>query len=53
MNKDYRCKKCGNIYQEEISDRFIKTVLRKCPVCGSQDVSLIKSKKRTFANKIK
>jgi len=51
MVKDYRCKKCGSIYQEELSDKFIKTNIRKCPVCGSEDVSNIKSKDRVFAKK--
>ena len=38
MNKDYQCKKCGNIYKDEQSDKFVKTKLKTCPVCGSSEV---------------
>ena len=45
MIKDYRCYKCDTIFSEEGSDKFIKTTLRKCPNCGSNQVSLVVNKK--------
>lgn len=55
MNKDYQCKKCGNIYKDEQSDKFVKAMIKKCPVCGSSDVvkaGSIKISRKGFAKKI-
>ncbi len=51
MGKDYQCSKCGNIYKDEGSDKFVKTLMRKCPVCGSTEVSSVNIKKRMFTRK--
>jgi len=54
MNRDYQCKKCGNIYTEEQSDKFVKTMIKKCPVCGSSEVvrkGIIKISTKGFAKK--
>ncbi len=55
MNKEYQCKKCGNIYTDRQSDKFVKTMIKKCPVCGSFEVVLIdtiKVKTKGFVKKI-
>jgi len=55
MNKEYQCKKCGTIYEDEQSERFVKTTLRKCPICGSSEVtplSVFKKKSKSFIKKI-
>jgi len=51
MNRDYQCKKCGNIFQDEQSDKFVKTTLKKCPNCGSAEVVLVTVSKKSFAKK--
>jgi DNA-directed RNA polymerase subunit RPC12/RpoP len=38
MNMEYKCKKCTNTFIDELPDKFIKTVLKKCPFCGSAEV---------------
>jgi len=50
MNRQYHCKKCGNIFQDEQSDRFVKSVLKNCPACGS---SIVEStfQRKAFAKK--
>lgn len=56
MNKKYQCRKCDTIFTEEVSDKFLKTVLIKCPNCGSSDIktnSIIKAKVKEFAKKDK
>lgn len=44
-----KCNKCGTIYGEDFSERFVKTSLKKCPVCGSVDV--VKAGKREKTSK--
>jgi len=54
MKKDYQCKKCGNIFIDEQSEKFVKTMIKKCPVCGSSDVApvgTIKVRAKGFARK--
>jgi len=51
MNKIYKCRKCGHEFEDESSDKFIKTALKKCPVCGSNEVFLIEAFSRKFAKK--
>ena len=56
MNKEYKCKKCGNIFTDEQSDKFVKTMMKKCPVCGSSDVvtnGTINTNTKGFAKKTK
>lgn len=51
MGKGYQCKKCGTIYTDQQSDKFIKTVLRKCPVCSSTEFSNIKIERKMYIEK--
>lgn len=51
MNKDYKCKKCGSIFADEQSDKFVKTILKKCPICGSAEVAPVTVSKKSFAKK--
>jgi predicted nucleic acid-binding Zn-ribbon protein len=56
MNKSYQCKKCGNMFKDEQSDKFVKTMLKTCPVCGSSEVApagTIKVTTKGFAKKSK
>ena len=49
MKKEYICKKCGAKFHRGLFAGFIKTVLPKCPVCGSSDVTadiLVEKKKQ-------
>jgi len=48
-----QCNKCGTIYREDLSDKFVKTSLKKCPVCGSVDVSKANSKAKTQKREFK
>jgi NAD-dependent SIR2 family protein deacetylase len=55
MTKEYQCRKCGNIYKDEQSDKFVKTTMKRCPVCGSSEVgpsNIIRTKIKEFAKKI-
>jgi len=40
MNKQYQCKRCTSVFVDKVSDKFLKTVLKKCPFCGSPDIIL-------------
>jgi len=56
MNQDYKCKRCSNIFTDEQSDKFVKTVIRRCPICGSSNVvriGVLKVNTKGFAKKIK
>jgi len=44
MNMTYRCRRCGKIYAEAMPERFVKTTFRKCPDCGSAEVSAFRAK---------
>jgi putative FmdB family regulatory protein len=48
--KEYICQKCDTIFEDRVSDKFIKTIVKKCPNCGSSNVSLYGNKK-SFAKK--
>jgi len=43
MRKEYKCQKCGTIFTEEVSKKFIKTIMPKCPKCYSTEILLIKT----------
>ena len=51
--KYYKCSKCDNIFADEISDKFVKTMIKKCPVCGSSEVTLTKNSNSTNRKFIK
>jgi DNA-directed RNA polymerase subunit RPC12/RpoP len=56
MNRKYQCKKCDTIFTEEVSNKFIKTILIKCPNCGSSDIktnNIINKEVKEFAKKDK
>lgn len=53
MNKDYQCLKCGNIYKDEQSNKFVKTKLKVCPICGSSEVVLLDTIKVKIKDKVK
>ena len=48
---EYKCNKCGYVYEDESSDKFVKTMMKKCPSCGSTDVSLNTVSKKKVAKK--
>jgi rubredoxin len=41
MSRKYQCNICGTIFDDDTSDKFVKTVMKKCPVCGSSKVSKV------------
>ena len=51
MNKEYTCKRCNNKFSEEVTEKFIKTTLKRCPFCDSPNVVLVSLSKKKFANK--
>jgi putative FmdB family regulatory protein len=51
MKNQYQCNKCGTIFNDESSDKFVKTVMKKCPACGSSEVSRIGNVVKSVAKK--
>lgn len=51
MIKEYICKKCKYSFEDTSSDKFVKTTLRKCPMCGSSNVVLSNVSNQKFAKK--
>ena len=38
--KKYRCPKCGHPFSKIMVSKFVTTVMPKCPICNSNEVTL-------------
>ena len=47
----YKCMKCGYLFQEVMSDKFIKTSLPTCGMCHSNSVMLFDEYNNDVENK--
>jgi NAD-dependent SIR2 family protein deacetylase len=43
LQKNYKCNSCKNTFVKSESERFVKSILPQCPVCGSEKVELVKT----------
>ena len=40
LQKNYICHNCKTKFAKSESERFVKSILPKCPICGSEKVKL-------------
>lgn len=43
VQKVYKCSKCKNSFTQSESERFVKSQLPTCPVCGAKEITLEKT----------